>query len=151
MMGHFGSMQDQAAARFSKMKEATAKLAVVRKELDGLSALGDTVTQDDIVKASSSLVAAGLGAVQVAGLLADMPDGGPALQAWVQQHDQQTRVREQQAEQALAITRHEMGLTALRHIIGASAEGQQQQQQAQPPSPASPSSNPLSLGAANAN
>lgn len=139
MMGHFGDLQDQAALRFQRMQEATSKLAVVRKELDGLTALGDMVTQDDVVKAASGLVAAGLGSVQVAGLLADMPDSGPALQAWVAQHDKQTQVREAQAQQALAVTRHQMGLTALRHLMGASAEG------GPSPQPPSAPSNPLTL------
>lgn len=138
MMQHFGDLQDQAAARFAKMKQACQTLDKVRKELDHLVALGDTVTQEDVVKAGSGLVAAGLGAAAVAGILADMPDGGEALQGWVVQHDQETQQREAQAQRALAITRHELGLTAFRHIIGHSAETAEQ--------PAAPAdSNPLEM------
>ena len=138
MMQHFGGMQDQAAARFNKMKQACQTLAKVRGELDSLLALGDTVTQEDVVKAGSGLVAAGLSAPAVAGLLADMPPDGEALQAWVSQHDQQTQAREAQAQHALAITRHELGLTAIRHIIGHSAEAQAQPQLAAGDNPLAP-------------
>lgn len=143
MLQHFGSVQDQAAARFQKMKQATSTLAKVRTELDGLVALGDTLTQEDVTKAGGGLVAAGLSSVGVAGLLADMPQSGEPLQAWVAQHDVQTRQREQQAQQALAITRHEMGLTAFRHLVAHGAEGAGQGQQ---PADAQPPVNPMELG-----
>lgn len=151
MMQHFGGAQDQAAARYSKMKAAVATLSSVRKEMDGLVALHDTVSQEDVVKAAGRLVASGLGAVPVAGLLADMPPDGEALQRWVQQQDQGVTVREQQAERALALTRHELGLVALRNIIGHSAESAQLSGQPQPqPQPAPDLSAPPSLEAPNA-
>ena len=140
MMQHFGSAQDVAAARYAKMKEATAKLAATRKELDGLTALGDTVSQEDVIKAASGMVAAGIGAPAVAGILADMPEGGAALQGWIAEHDAAVRQREAQAQQALTITRHEMGVAALRHIIAHSSEGMGQAPPAAGPQMSAPQS-----------
>lgn len=121
MLSHFNGMQDQAAARFQTMKEAVKRLDMVRKELDHLVSLGDTVDTEALVKAAGKLVAGGFGAVQVAGLLADAPEQGEALQSWIAEQDQQVAQRETQAQRALAMTRHELGLTALRHMIGVSS------------------------------
>jgi hypothetical protein len=124
-MAHFGQAQDKAAAQYEKMKEASKKLTVAQTQLDGLVALADTVSQDDVVKAASRLVAAGVGAVQVATLLADMPPDGQALQGWVAAQDQKIGKAAAQAKVALALTRHQMGVAAMRSVIGHSAEQHQ--------------------------
>ena len=124
MMQYFSALQDHAAARYQRVRQVEANLELVRKELDGLVALGDLVSQDDLTAAATQLVSAGLGAAAVAGVLADAPDGGAALQGWLAQKDLEIRGKEQQMEAAVALTRHEMMLASLRHIIAHSAEGQ---------------------------
>jgi hypothetical protein len=144
MASHFGSAQDQVALQYQRMQKATAMLRRVRGEMDKLMALADTVKQEDVVEAAGRMVADGLGSVQVAGILATMPQDGEALQAWVRQQDLGIQHREGQAERALALVRHELGLAAFRSIIGHSAEAQQPPAQIQPP-PAAPPPNQLSL------
>lgn len=139
-------------------------LAKVREQMDKLTALADTVTQDDVVEAAGKLVGAGLGSVAVAGILASMPEDGEALQGWVRQQDQQIVQREAQAVRALQLTRHQLGVTAMKSIIGHSAEQhaaqlplvaqakarlaarQALQVQAQQQPQGAPPANPLTLG-----
>lgn len=116
----------QQSAFFSKLQTAKETLGAVRKEMDALLALGDTVTPSDVVKMGGGLVAAGLTPKAVAGLLADMPQGGEALQAWVKGHDQDVTSREQQLEQVMQQTQHQMGTSALSIL---SAHGQAMQGQ----------------------
>lgn len=126
MMSHFGDAQAAAAAQFQKIKEAQARARATRKELDWLLSLGDTVTQDDAVKAGSGLVAGGIPAVQVAGILAQMPDGGPALQAWIQHMDAEAQKAEAKVAGAMQGARYHLGLIALKTLIAHSTEGHEQ-------------------------
>ncbi len=103
----------QQSAFFEKLQTAKETLSAVRKEMDALLALGDTVSPSDVVKMGGGLVAAGLTPKAVAGLLADMPQGGEALQAWVKGHDQDVTAREQQLAQVMQQTQHQMGTSAL--------------------------------------
>ncbi len=144
MEQHFSSGLDKAQQQYTKMKGAVKLLGNVRKEMDKLVGLADTVTQDDVVEASAKIVAAGVGATAMAGLLAQMPDSGEALQAWVAQFDQGVAQREAQAQRALDLTRHHLGMVAFRGIMAHSAEAGEQQGEASAPE-SSPPSNPLSL------
>lgn len=140
MMAHFGGLQNQARARYDKMKEAAAKVGATRKALDGLAVLGDTVTSEDVVRAATGLVEAGIPAVNVAGILSEMPDGAAALQGWVQQKDQAVQMQEAQVTRALAITRHELAVTSLKHLM---AHGAEQAAPQAPPQQTAQTDNPL--------
>lgn len=148
MTSHYHGGQEEAAARYQKMMEAKRKLDATRTQMDWLLGLGDTVTTEDLVVAAGKLVAQGLGAVAMAGLLADAPEAGEALQTWVQQQEVQIQQREAQAQQALDTTRHEMGVAALKTLIAASHEGGQIQQPMAPTPDSTPQ--PASSEASNA-
>lgn len=144
VLKYMKAQMDQSAAHVGKLKEAEGRATVIRQALDKLTALGDTVTPEDVTKQSSKLVAAGMGAEEVAGLLADMPTGPEALQGWVAQHDQALRANEAQLGQALAVARHQLGVQALHHIgaVGMVNHGLQQASPMTAPL-AGPSNNPL--------
>ncbi len=121
MLGHLAAVHDQAKATYDKLQESDGRLRAVRTQLDSLTKLGDMVSQEDVVKAAGHLVGSGLGAAALAGLLSEMPADGEALQAWVQQQDQAVGQREAMASQQLALARHQMGVAALRQLIGHAA------------------------------
>lgn len=114
MMGHMTGQFDKMAQHYSKLKEAKGRTTVARSVLDSLAKMGDMVTQKDVVDGASKLVASGLGAEAIAGMLADMPPDGAALQGWVAQHDQELRQREAQLQQATQMVRFQMGTSALK-------------------------------------
>lgn len=115
---YFAGQSQSALARYEKLAEADKRLKSVREELDRLLRLGDMISEDDVVEAGAGLVAAGLTAPAVAGLLADMPETPAALQSWVQQHDQQVKAREAQLDQVLTLARHELALTGFKSLAG---------------------------------
>lgn len=128
MMKHFGSRQDQAAARFDKMKEAKQQIDAVLDAFGHLTDLQDTVQVRDVVKACAGIVAAGVPAVQMATILADMPEQPGQLQAWVKDEFDKAQQAEKTIDHGLQVTRHGLLTSALEHLIGHSAEQQQQQQ-----------------------
>lgn len=122
MMQNFRSPMDAAAAQFEKVKEAKGQLTVMRQGLDKLSALQDTVTTQDVVNAAAGLVAAGIGATEVATILADMPTQSQALQVWVQEMSASVKDSEAQMAEAEEQSRFELGLSAMGTLMAASAE-----------------------------
>lgn len=132
-----GSQHDQARAQYQQLADARGTLDKVREGLGVLVALGDAVSSEDVIKEAGKLVAHGLSPSSMAGLLAEMPDGGgEALQGWLAQHEADVTQREQQLEPMLTQARHEMGLAGLRLVaahlhpgvnpvpnLGASADG----------------------------
>lgn len=116
VLKYMKAQMDQTAASVKKLQEAKGRATLVRRALDQLAALGDTVTQEDVTKESSKLVGGGMGAEEVAGLLADMPDGSQALQGWIGQHDVALRANEAKLDQMLATQRHTLGVQALHHV-----------------------------------
>lgn len=122
MMQAFGSMLGQAKAHYSKLEETSIRLGVVRQEMDKLVAMGDQVSQEDVVSAAGLLVAHGIGAVPMATLLADMPTGGEALQAWLRQQDQIIHQNEAQIKAPLAEARHQLAMVGLHNLVGHMAE-----------------------------
>lgn len=122
MMQHFHGQQEAAKQVFDKLTAAQRQVRATKAELDKLVAMKDTVTQDDVVKAAGGMVAAGIPAVQVAGILAEMPDNGEALEAWLASKDQKVSAQLDQVNQAVTGARYKLGLSALRHIIAYSAE-----------------------------
>jgi hypothetical protein len=107
----------QLAAMNKKMSEASSTLRKVREGMDRLTALGDIATQDDVVGEAGKLVGHGLDPGAVASLLADMPEGGEPLKAWIAQHDLQIKQREAQQTQVHDQVRHELATTALRVLF----------------------------------
>lgn len=131
----------QASAQYSKLQQQEKLQNLIRRQMDQMVKLGDTITQEDLIKASGKLVTGGMDAVAVAGLLAQMPPDGEALQAWVAQHDQMLQQRAQQLQPVIAAARHQMGISAL-HLLQAHAVAGRVQ-------PAVPSGNDM-IGPANA-
>lgn len=121
LAGHLQARTEGALERFEKLQEAVGRLRVVRQEMDKLLGLGDMVSEDDVVGAAAGLVAGGLTAPAVAGLLADMPTAPEAIKEWVAQHDQGVRAREAQLEQVMRLARHELAVSGLRQLIGHAA------------------------------
>lgn len=105
-----------AAAQLGKLTEAKGMVEHIRAALQGLAAMGDNVTPEDVIKGAGSVVAKGGDPMAMASLLADMPQGGQALGAWVASHEQQLAANEQQLEQQLANARHGAGVAAM-HLI----------------------------------
>ena len=108
---------EQAKAHYAKTTAADSMLNSVRAELDKLTSLGDTVTSEDVIQAAGRLVAAGLTPMAMAGLLADMPEGGQALANWVAVHDQDVTQREAQLAPVHALVRHQVGVTGLHSLM----------------------------------
>ena len=136
---HHASMRDQ----YQQAKDATSVMTKVRKAMDKITALGDNVTFDDLIRMSGDLVIAGLDPKAVAALIADAPQGGDALHGWLQMHDQTLRQTEELGARAHAVQQHRLGVAAIHELMAHHlAEGQGQQ----PIAAAAPAS-PNSLGA----
>ncbi len=135
---------DRVKGQFDKLVEARRTLDAARVELTSLTKLGDLVTPEDVIKGAGKLVATGLSPMALAKLLSDMPEKGEELQAWLVGHIQGLEAREQQLEPVLGAARHQLGVAAMRTIIGHSMVGDQQPSLAAPPPVASPAApNPL--------
>lgn len=104
---------EQLAAGYDKLQEAQGTLQKVRGVMDQLAGLMDTVTAEDVIEGAGVLVANGLDPVAVAGLLAEMPDGGEQLAEWIATHDQQMKEREAQLAQVSTVLRQRLGTAAL--------------------------------------
>jgi hypothetical protein len=104
-----------AKAQFDKTSDLVARADRVRSGLQSLTALGDMITPEDVIKEAGKLVAGGADPLVLAGVLADMPQngGGEALQGWVGMHVQQAAAAEQQVMQVHALAQHHLGTTAL--------------------------------------
>jgi predicted component of type VI protein secretion system len=127
---YLSNAQDEAQAKWAKVTESETRLAAVRGVMDQLTQMGDMVTPEDVVKGAGRIVAAGMSASAVAGLLADMPEQPQALQAWVAQQDQGVRQREAQLQQVKASVGHELGVKSLKLLMGLGAEQKMQQSEA---------------------
>lgn len=117
------ALHDMTKAKYDKLAEAKKMLGKVKNELLPLVKMGETVNQDDVIKAAGKLVSHGLGAGAVAGLLADMPPDGQALAAWIAQHMIGIQQREQQLTPILTATQHALGTHALQLLAAHSIHG----------------------------
>jgi len=142
LMPHLEREQDGLQARYGKLMSADKMLRTTRGELDKLVKLGDVVTMDDIVEGAGQLVAAGLDPLAMASLLADVPStGGPqALAEWLMGQDSQVKQREQQLDVVTRTIRHQMGVSAMRVLMGHAyaGAGAQPQMPAQQPNELAP-------------
>lgn len=105
-----------ASAQVTKLTEARNIQDHMRTTIEGLAGMGDSVTPEDVIKGAGSIVSKGGDAMALAGLLADMPQGGQALSSWLAQNESKLQASEQQLNQQLALARHDAGSAAL-HLI----------------------------------
>ena len=108
---------EMAKARYAKTAAADSILTSIRTELDQLTKLGDTVTSEDVIQSAGRLVASGATPMEMASLLADMPEGGQALANWIAQQDQAVTQREAQVAPLHALARHQVGVTGLHSLM----------------------------------
>lgn len=126
MLQQLSDDHDRARGQFDKLAEARRTLDAARAELTSLTKLGDLVTPEDVIKGAGKLVAGGLSPMALAKLLSDMPEKGEELQAWLIGHVQGLEQREAQLEPVLGAARHQLGVAAMRALIGHSVAGGQQ-------------------------
>lgn len=110
-----------ASEMFDKTSETSKQALAVRNELAELSRLGDTVTPEDVIEGAGKLVGQGLDPIQMARMLAEMPQGSEALAGWVNGHLQTLEQQLPQLAQLHAVARHELGVSALRGIMAHAA------------------------------
>lgn len=123
VMGALQGAHDHVKAMFGAMTKAKAKTDKIRAELTSLAKLGDQVTPEDVIHGAGSLVGAGIDPMQLTSLLADMPQGGPALASWISDHAATMTQHEAQMSQQLALVRHEMGVSGLRMLAAHASHG----------------------------
>lgn len=128
IMQKFGSAKNQVKAQFNQLAEAKKQISATKFEIGQLRDLGDTVTAKDVVKHSAGIVAAGVPAVEVATILADMPEGGQQLQAWVVQKYEEATANEGKVNKLMGIAQHQLAVTSLQNILAHSAEAHAKQQ-----------------------
>lgn len=105
-----------AAAQLSGLQKARAMTDHLRGELSKLTALGDNVTPEDVIKGAGVIVGKGGDPMALANLMADMPMGGQAINGWLQQHVATLDVNEKKLDGAITAARHQAGVAALHHI-----------------------------------
>jgi hypothetical protein len=120
-MDEMDEISGQLQAKYSKLMTARDTLDAVQEQMDGLVEKYDTVSPEDVVTSAGKLVAVGLPAEEMAGLLADMPDNAQALQDWVGQHAKDVVERSAQVDAMLLETRHQMGVVGLKQLAGQTA------------------------------
>lgn len=120
MMGSLGNGLASASARQDKTAQSMDLVGKARELMDGLMALGDSVTKDDIIEAAGHMVGTGSPPVAIASLMATCPPdpSGQALAGWVQAQDQNLRQKEALAQQAHAIAGHQLAAASMGHIVG---------------------------------
>lgn len=104
---------ENISAAYDKLMEATKKMARIRSGLDGLVALGDTISTEDVVKSAGKMVAAGMTPEGMATVLADMPEKPEQLMEWIGQHDADVRKREADLSAMTKQVRHQLGTMAM--------------------------------------
>lgn len=109
---------DVLRAHYDKLMESRELLDHVRIELDGLKKLGDSVSLNDVMKASGRLVGHGFGAANMAELLTSLPQGsgGAPLAAWIAQHDADVTGREAQMDKIQNGLGHHLAVAAMRGL-----------------------------------
>jgi hypothetical protein len=124
MQAALSQAHGQSSAQFDKLANSRKILDGVRKAMDSLVKMGDTIEPDNVIKAAGDLTALGLEPAALAQLLSTMPQaGGPALAAWLQQQDAMATQREQAVDQQHQLAAHQMGVDALHllmhdHMVG---------------------------------
>lgn len=107
----------QMFAQYDKLMAAGKLLDAVQAGLMSLHDLGDTVTGADVTKVAGELVAKGLDATAMAGMLAEMPEKGELLAQWVEGHLADLAEREAQLDFVTKGLRQQMGVEAMRGLM----------------------------------
>jgi hypothetical protein len=121
---HVNDAWQKANVQHKQITDQVKRIDSVRRELERLAELGDTVTVEDVIRGAGTLVGTGFAPTAVAQLLSTMPTtGGQAMQAWVSQQSEKVQALEQQADQKYtdsAIHRGLAGMAVLhvKHIKG---------------------------------
>lgn len=120
--GLLDSVHQDAQNRYAATGKALGHMVQMGEEMAALAKLGDTVTPEDVISGAGKIVAqGGASPVALAGLLADMPQGGgPGLAAWVAGHAQTLTANVQQISAMHNQNRHQLGVAAL-HSLAAQA------------------------------
>ena len=122
----FDTHLSQAQARFNAVQKEVKKIGGIRKGLDALGRLGDTVTSDDVLDEMSDLVAHGADPKMFAAMMAGnsdvgvgpMPPQGEALQGWLGDISEKLlRPYEEQLRPAAALAQHQLGVAALHKMV----------------------------------
>jgi hypothetical protein len=111
-----GAAHDQALAKFDKISAAQKSLGQIATELTKLVSLGDLVTMEEVLGAAATLTGAGQDPRAMAGLLAEMPENGPALAQWLQQKLGSLQEKTAQLVPAGRMAQHDVGVAALRQL-----------------------------------
>ncbi len=114
--------EDQVAHVYDTMLEASKKVDAMAQMFAKLTAYKDTIDMEKVVDASADVVAAGVPAVAIAGLLADAPADPAALAAWAQQKNQEVAPQVEKMKQVMNKAGYALGLTAMKSIQAHSAE-----------------------------
>lgn len=135
MLDQLSKVHAATKSRYDKLSTLNDQTNLISSELSQLMEMGDMVEPGDVTEAAARIVAAGVDAKQMAGVLSSMPSGssGDALAAWVAQSSQELMQKQEQLQPALAEARHDMGVAGLQMVAGHSI--QQQAPQFQPPQP----------------
>jgi len=114
LSGNIQQAWDNADAQYKQLGESAKRMEAVRREMDALMKLGDTITVEEVIKGAGALVGAGFSPQVLAGMLAQMPTtGGQGLAAWVQQQDQQARQMEARLHQNMEAAAVHRGIAAM--------------------------------------
>lgn len=117
-----GKAHEELSGEFSKMKEFGKITETLASRFDQLASLGANVTTEDVVKAATGLVSSGLGAKEVATLLADMPTEPQLLGEWVSQRAVEAAEAAAKFQQAFGDARHQLGTLGL-HVLASHSMG----------------------------
>src|SRR5215471_3257789 len=104
----------QAHNNYRETLRAQKVLDHIRTERDKLMEMGDVVRPEHVVESAGRLVGHGLGAQQLATLLADMPTvGGQGLASWVRMHNIQVTMAEAALARENAVAQHNLAVAGL--------------------------------------
>src|SRR6202012_2972788 len=109
---------DQASAQYAATGKAMGRMDKIRTGLGALTKMGSAVTPEDVIEGAGKLVAGGESPMEVASLLADMPQGGEALTAWLAEHTATTAAKEAQIKSVHEAARHQLGVSSI-HALAA--------------------------------
>lgn len=118
-MAELEAQHSYAKAVFDQIQKSRNMLDHMRREMDQLTAKGDTVDPSDVIAAAGRVVGHGVNAHEMAAILADMPPaGGQGLAAWLAAHDVAINQQENHADQVLSIAGSRMAAAGLRILAG---------------------------------
>jgi len=114
---------DEVHSAYKTTERAFKVLDHIRRELDHLMEMGDVVRPEDVIQSAGRLVGHGLGAENLAQLLADMPiTGGQGLASWIRMHDLTITQAEMKLGQEAQLLQQRLGVASIRSIAATQME-----------------------------